>query len=464
MTGMLSMRNLIRIIFIAVCLFIPASVLGYDSSESGSQVWKVGQRRWTIEEENKYSKWVAENIKEDFFVRHKIPVDCADVVYAIRWIYARIAHLPAAATTIDNQLIGHWSTDWGNLPTDKTWHKDKRFRAALMYMLSKSSTRSLPDDTYPILISADSVKPGTIFFIGEAHAGLVQNVIMDGSSAHPVQTFEATMPPRIQKMSLKNFVSSNPESSFQSGLVRFRWLTKKNNRWQYISIKTHPYYSEEQYSSDFNSGYADYLESVAKRIDPTVYDPYEKINKLLDVLNRQLKARIPVVLKSNDKCYKKKCPEGSYLWDLYSTPGRDEYICVMISHIKEIIKKNQINQEDILDKMALISLQISPDRFITLDEVFRNASWMSSDPEDSIEARWGLDKCGIIEKRIKNVQDTIAFIRKNYEKTNPQFAQKSILTRQIILDEMLEEKQESNCEMSKIKNNEQERIMCHGIY
>ena len=84
--------------------------------ESSLQVWKVGDRRWTVEEEYQYGKWVEENITEDFFIRYNIPVDCADVPYAIRWIYARIAHLPAAATTKDNKLIGHWSTEWGRLP------------------------------------------------------------------------------------------------------------------------------------------------------------------------------------------------------------------------------------------------------------------------------------------------------------------------------------------------------------
>jgi hypothetical protein len=268
---------------------------------------------------------------------------------------------------------------------------------------------------------------------------------MDGSSAHPVQTVEATMPPRVQKLNLKNFVSSNPESSFQSGLVRFRWLMNKNNKWQYISLKQHPYYSEEQYSPDFNKGYADYLESVAKRIDPKNYDPLDIIDRSLEVFHRQLKARIPVVLKGYEKCYKKKCPEGSYVWDLYSTPGRDEYIFVMITHIKEIMEQTNVNRQEIMDKMEGISLQISPNRSLTVDQVFQNAAWISSDPEDSLDARWGLDKCGIIDKRIRNVRETIDFIRKTYEKTNPQFAQKSILTRQIILDEMLEEKKNINC-------------------
>ncbi len=95
-------------------------------------------------------KWIEENLTEDFFIRHKIPVDCADVPYAVRWIYARIAGLPAGVTTKDGQFIGHWSTNWRHLPTHSEWYKDLRFRRALLHMLSETTTRTLPLDTYPI--------------------------------------------------------------------------------------------------------------------------------------------------------------------------------------------------------------------------------------------------------------------------------------------------------------------------
>jgi hypothetical protein len=133
---------------IIIFLLAYASMMAFafcdDFHESDSQVWKVGQRRWTIQEEYNYSKWIETNITEDFFIRHEIRVDCTDVPYAIRWIYARINHLPAAAKTVNNRLIGHWSKDWARFPTNAKWDKDRRFRAALMAMLSSTSTRTLP--------------------------------------------------------------------------------------------------------------------------------------------------------------------------------------------------------------------------------------------------------------------------------------------------------------------------------
>jgi hypothetical protein len=422
-----------------------AFVFSGDFHESDSQVWKVGQRRWTIQEEYKYSKWLETNIKEDFFIRHDIQVDCADAPYALRWIYARINHLPAAAMTINNRLIGHWSKDWAHLRSATMWDKDRRFRAALMSMLLLTSTSTLPSDTYPIRIAKDSVTAGTVFLIAEGHAGIVSNIVMDGSTTHPIQTFEAGSPKRIQRFQRRNFISPNLSGDDIAGLLRFRWPVKTGNQWHYLPAKDHPFYSEEQYSPAFTEGYIDYLEAVEKRINPKVYDPNEKAEKIMNTLVRQLNERIPIVLDGNKKCHRFQCPEGSLFEELYSTPDRDESVRVMLNHLEGIIRKNHLDRDAILDKMAKIQLQISPDLFITLQYVFENAKWMSSKPDVSIESRWGLNKCSIIANHLKFARESIAFIQKRYEKTDPIFAKNSIWTQQRTVDEMIMESQKNNC-------------------
>src|SRR4030042_6832324 len=115
-------------LLLAFLLILPTTPLFAETvKESPLQVGKVGDRRWTVEDEYLYGKWVETNVTEDFFIRYKIPVDCADVPYAIRWIYARVAGLPAAATTKDGIKIGHWSTEWGHLPPHPEGDKGKRF-------------------------------------------------------------------------------------------------------------------------------------------------------------------------------------------------------------------------------------------------------------------------------------------------------------------------------------------------
>lgn len=413
------------------------------------QVWKVEDRRWTIEEEYQYGKWVEENIREDFFIRYKIPVDCADVPYAIRWIYARIAHLPAAATTKDNKLIGHWSTQWGHLPIHPEWHKDLRFRTALLYMLSETTTKTLPFDTYPIWITPDSVTPGTVFFVTESHSGVISHVVSDGSHAHPLQTWEATSPAKIQKMNRRDFLSSRPESTTYSGLVKFRWPVLQNGQWKYLPVKEHPFYSEEQYSSAFYEGYANYVEAVAKRIDPTVYDPWEKVGKVMETTTHFLLERVPIVLEGFKQCRKGGCPEGSTLWEVHSTPGRDGMITLLMDHLHQIIEANHLDKEAIREKMEAIPIHISKDRSITFYHLYQNYLWLSPHPEDSIEARWGLKKCEMILSQIRSTKNSITFIERTYRKKDPKYADFSIRQQKEILRRLTEEWERSQCKERK---------------
>ena len=298
-------------LILLLLIFFATPSFSQSAKESPLQIWEVGDRRWTVEEEVQYGKWVEENISEDFFIRYKIPIDCADVPYAVRWIYARIAHLPAAASTKDGKLIGHWSTEWGKLPTHSEWHKDLRFRKALQHMLSETTTRTLPLDTYPIRIDPDSVTPGTAFFVTESHSGVISHVILDGSSVHPLQTWEATSPVKLQKMSERDFLTTRPESTTYSGLVKFRWPVFENGRWKYLPAGEHPFYSLEQYSGSFSEGYSDFVEAVAKRIDPIDYASWDKMEKVFDYTAHYVRERVPIVLEGYQRCKKGKCPEGS---------------------------------------------------------------------------------------------------------------------------------------------------------
>jgi hypothetical protein len=414
-------------------------------NESPDQVWEVGDRRWTVDEERQYEKWVEENITEDFFIRAKIPTDCADAVYAIRWIYARIKRLPAAATTKEGLFLGHWSTDWKHLPTDSEWHKDERFRAALLSLFPRTWTGTLPLDTYPVRISPDSVTPGTLFLVTESHTGIIAHVFFDGSQAHPLQIWESALPVKIQKLSLSYYFSPKPESKARSGLVKFRWPVSENEGWRYLTIKEHPFYSEEQYAPDFCDGYADFVEAVAKRIDPVSYDPAEKILKVIKTMTRLLRERAPLVLEGYLECGHGGCPEASELWEIHRTPGRDGMIILLMNHLSEVIESNRIDQEVVKRLMKGITIDISETHSVTLDEVYQNYLWFSSNPGDSIEARWGLKKCEMIHSQTRATHNSIAFIEKTYRRKDPRYADFSIKQQQQILQRLSGEWTRAEC-------------------
>lgn len=416
-----------------------------QTNESPLQIWSVGNRRWNIEEEKKYAKWVEENITEDFFIRHKIPIDCADLPYAVRWIYSRISLLPAAATTKDHRLVGHWSKEWSYLPTHREWQKDLRFRKALLYILSETTTRTLPLDTYPIRIDKESVTPGTPFFITESHSGIIARVILDGSSIHPLQTWESTYPAKIRKLNQRIFIAPRPESTINSGIVKFRWPILYNGTWKYLPSKDHPYYSEEQYRSSFYEGYVDYIDAVAKRIAPSNFDPNERVERLISNISSYLKERIPIVLEGHKRCKVKRCPEGSELWEIYSTPGRDGFIIIMMDHLNQFIKSNNLDEIKVREKMESILLPISEDKSVSFYYIYQNYLWLSSHPEDSIEERWGLRKCDMIIKQINDTKKSISFIEKTYRKRDPKYADFSRHQQEEILKRLREEWEKSKC-------------------
>jgi hypothetical protein len=405
----------------------------------------VGDRRWTVEEEVRYGKWVEENITEEFFIRYKIPIDCADVPYAVRWIYARTVHLPAAAITKDGQFIGHWSTEWGKLPTHSKWYKDLRFRKALLRMLSETTTRTLPLDTYPVRIDPDSVTPGTAFFITESHAGVIGHVVLDGRSVHPLQTWEATSPAKLQKMSERDFLTTRPESTIYSGLVKFRWPIFENGRWRYLPVENHPFYSLEQYSGIYPEGNTDFVEAVAKRIDPTDYDPWDKMEKVLGNTVHYVRERAPIVSAGFQRCRKGGCPEGSALWEVHSTPGRDGRIILLIDNLHHLIETNGLDQDTVKERMEGIFIQIQRGQSITFYHLYQNYLWLSPNPEDSIEARWGLKKCEMILSRIRSAQNAIAFIERTYRKRDSKYADFSVGQQLEILRRLNKEWNRSDC-------------------
>ncbi len=413
--------------------------------DSPDQLWEVGDRRWTAEEEYRFAKWVEEKITEDFFIRYRIPTDCADAVYAIRWIYARINHLPAAATTKEGKLIGHWSTEWKHLPTYPEWDQDERFRAALLYLLPKTWTGTLPLDTYPVRISPDSITPGTLFLMTESHTGVISKVFLDGSSAHPLQTWESALPVKVQKLSSKYFFMGKPQLKNGSGLVKFRWPVSENGEWKYLPVKEHPFYSEEQYNSSFCNGYADFVEAVARRIDPANYAPMEKMGKVMGTITRLLRERVPIALEGYQQCLNGDCPEGSELWEIHNTEGRDATILLLMDHLAQVIESNHVDREVAKRMMEAIPIEISENRSVTFYHVFQSYPWLSSQPEDSIEARWGLTKCEMIYAQTCATKDSIAFIEKTYRGRDSRYADFSVRQQQILLRRLNEEWTTAKC-------------------
>ena len=133
-------------------------------------------------------------------------------------------------------------------------------------------------------------------------------------------------------------------------------------------------------------------------------------------------------------------------WETYSTPGRDGFIILLMDHIQQIIESNRLDQEAVKREMEAIRIEISPSRFISFDHLYQNYLWLSPDPADSIEARWGLKKCDMILSRIRSAYKSIAFVEKTYRKKDPKYADFSVRQQQEILGRLYAEWDRSQCE------------------
>jgi hypothetical protein len=227
--------------------------------------------------------------------------------------------------------------------------------------------------------------------------------------------------------------------------VKFRWPVSENGEWKYLPVEEHPFYSEEQYSPGFCQGSADFVEAVARRIDPTDYAPMEKMAKVMGTITHYLKERTPIVLIGYEQCRHGGCPEGSEGWETHSTPGRDGMIISLMDHLSQIIESNHLDQERAKEMMEAIPIDISENCSVTLYHVYQNHLWFSSHPEDSIEARWGLKKCEMIHAQTLTAKDSIAFIERVYRKRDPEYADFSIRQQQRLLGKLSEEWVRSEC-------------------
>jgi len=240
-------------------------------------------------------------------------------------------------------------------------------------------------------------------------------------------------------------LSPAPEFSSRSGFVRFRWPSLRNGQWSYLPETAQPFYSVEQYGQSFLAGADDYANAVAERIDPHVYDPQEKLDKILQSLINRLTQRVGIVREGWKKCSADHCPEGSLAWEMYSTPARDDMIVLMIDHLNEIIDRGGIDRDEVMSRMRMVKFRIAPDRSVTLEHIYQNAAWLSSDPQADVAARWGLEKCRMIVAVLRNATESIAFIEARYGKTDPQYGAQCISVQNAIIDKMTEELLRSEC-------------------
>lgn len=367
-------------------------------------LWKVTQE-WSWQWEQKYADWVNENIDPEFFRTHQIATDCADVAYALRWIFARINGLPAAGLlAASGNLLTHNSVrpEWLRLPTSANWNEDKRFRAALNYLMDNTYTHTLLRDSYPVEISQMSLLAGTHYlklFKTTGHTQFVHRTSYENPASLPVKVIASTVPRSVRSLYEEYFWEWSQPKETEGGFMRFRWPIVSKSGTTLVPREKMPFFSRVQYAPDFQNGQPSYSMAVIYKLNPR-FDAQEVLKAGYSDLRAQLKQRQIVVVEGAKVCSIKSCEPGTDEYENWSTPSRDKRIGQLIMQLDAFIFQIvdpalHTAREKELDSTAIeLDSKSYPLRSVLF--VWKSQLY-SSEPTVSQALRWGLEPTAFLE-------------------------------------------------------------------
>lgn len=309
-------------------------------------------------------------------------------------------------------MISNLSSSWDGLPAGVRWSQDQRFLKALVDINNATSSKTLFKDLYPVKLTVKQLVPGTVFVNAtqdSGHAEWIAQTEFDGQHA-PLLFYSSTVPQQVREFLVYPFMKIKWPEKNKNGFTRFRWPVMNNNTVQLTAAEAMSGYSLEQYElTDRDS--MDFDDFVATRLIGLPIDGLHKLPILASHLADRIENRIPVVVEGFKVCGGKKCPDqNSSLFYDYSTYSRDGAILFLIQGIFELIYSNRYQQnvdDQMAGQMTLKWSQIQTDvtfeiqaQTLNLGQIVSiwNQALFSSDPNVSIEARWGIQSADLKTK------------------------------------------------------------------
>jgi hypothetical protein len=364
-----------------------------QKNPSDQAIWPV-THEWSIDWEIKYNAWVKAEFTPDFFQKANWPTVCSDVAYALRWIFAHNNGLPAA-----NRLsTGGWFTHrslrdkWRNLPTDKDWTKDQRFRGALTYLSENTYTHTLWDDSYTVEIDMAALQPGAYHINkdgGYGHTMIVYKVSSNPQEL-PLVTLSSTTPRAVRL--LNQFVYSEVKSKIKPlALFHMRWPDIHGDKVGLVKSESMPWYSAEQDDPGFvHPPRTRFWEEVFFRLNPQLNFAIV-VEELRNEIHDAFLRRVDVVKNGLAACAGNRCKPGTSGWEDWSTVSFDERLSINIAVADEFLEKVPDHRSlDAALTKPLLNIEGHALTFGQAMDIWR-AHTYTADPADSIARRWGFD-------------------------------------------------------------------------
>ncbi len=355
----------------------------------------MANREWAASDENNYSHWVETSWTNDVFTNPKsilynLKTDCADASYAMRAFYAFQNGLPVYFRRHDGNPVNQTMTMFDNIKDS-----NQRFRAYLNYLFDATSTYTLGRDTYPIAITREQLRAGTVYVSPGIHSYQITGLDQYGIP----QTLSSTVPRKERLLfSHYGFPFYIPQD-IKNKRDGFRAFITKNNPAVYEQ-----YDIGQQYGDDFLA----YQKTMIQKLKLEA-EPFEKrITRIKGNLCFFSRERAVLVadafVKHQEKggaCF------GPADFDDYSTYIRDKKLKSYFTEFKKMTTEPGWQNTSLEAKHMLLSafleeissgdcsVETSLPRkpIISLSEIFSalESGRIVSDPNATMAQRWGLE-------------------------------------------------------------------------
>lgn len=401
---------------------VPAQDLdcrGQDLKDDGS-VWRAGSNRWTSDDEIAFSNWVVENVTEDFFEEYKIATNCADYVFALRAIFARIHYLPFVVRFNPGHVYGkgvsHNDRIWADTATIQNWSNwkenlknDKRFRKFLKFMSHQSSTWDVTQNMYPIeIFNEDGTDLSSALHVGSAifwgnHIGLVFSI--DDQCRAPIVYRASYVPQKIRKVIDTPFsgglFKQEDGNKHGVGYLNWNWDYTCNGQWFKTPDEKMPGFSKTNQYQTEEASIRTWIEKHMHRLIPD----QKYFDRMVDFLTDYFQIRVGLVNEAISlwpKHLKDFQNPKSAMYENYSTPSRDKKSCDGLSEtiIDTLGEESEVEIDALfyrLQRLEVTSFKKADTKsgMINLADLLlicQNHYPWSSAPSHSYGKRWASEK------------------------------------------------------------------------
>ncbi len=393
------------------------------SSQSFAAVW-ADKHTWNSQWEDKFSSWIKNEFSEDFFTAGKykgISTDCADAVYFSRLIFAAENDLPFVIKdpTGGSKLITNRMSRF-----DSVKDPHQRLRKFMNFIGGITGTKSLPNDTYPVKVTRENIRPGATWSRPRIKSENILNLVLgtdvkedpghaevvrDVSEAGVVEVIGSTVPAAVRKMQITTSLVFLPIET-TTGFRRW-YLPEEYNR----NKENLPNYSLEQFKiggqtwQDSRGGnstqkgertvesWSNEIYHRLKESENTKESKEVKLKRIVIDLCTLSNSRADLIKKAEAFRLKLRgaCMDAN-AFDSYSTPSRDKRILATLKDAVKVGGGFGFTTSQSMNKLEPIlrtcDIDIKSNIKLSLWDFLKSMANddTSSDPNESLEARWGL--------------------------------------------------------------------------